>query len=60
MKTMNLADEIERLLSLPAEQARREGMATVNEFREGLTKSVYIFPRRLKSAGFLNRPEPCP
>jgi 2,3,4,5-tetrahydropyridine-2,6-dicarboxylate N-succinyltransferase len=41
MKTMNLADEIERLLSLPAEQARREGVATVNEFREGLTKGNY-------------------
>ena len=41
MKTMNLADEIERLLLLPAEQARREGMAAVDEFREGLTKGNY-------------------
>jgi 2,3,4,5-tetrahydropyridine-2-carboxylate N-succinyltransferase len=41
MKTMNLADEIERLLALPAEQARREGMATVHEFREGLKKGNY-------------------
>jgi 2,3,4,5-tetrahydropyridine-2-carboxylate N-succinyltransferase len=41
MKTANLADEVERLLALPAEQTRREGMATALEFREGLTKGNY-------------------
>ena len=41
MTTLNLADEIQRLQLLPAEQVRREAMATVHEFREGLTKGNY-------------------
>ncbi len=40
-KTMKLEDEIERLLALPADQARREGLATVHEFRDGLSKGKY-------------------
>jgi len=41
MKAMKLEDEIDRLLGLPAEQARREGLSTVHEFRDGLTKGKY-------------------
>lgn len=39
--TENLAKEIERLLALPADKARSEGLATAHEFREGLTKGKY-------------------
>jgi 2,3,4,5-tetrahydropyridine-2-carboxylate N-succinyltransferase len=38
---MKLAEEIDRLLALPGDQARREGMATIAEFREGLSKGRY-------------------
>ncbi len=38
---MNLANEIERLLSLSADEARREGMAVVQEFRQGLSRGEF-------------------
>jgi 2,3,4,5-tetrahydropyridine-2-carboxylate N-succinyltransferase len=38
---MNLQGEIERLLTLPADQARREGLSTVHEFREGLSRGRF-------------------
>jgi 2,3,4,5-tetrahydropyridine-2-carboxylate N-succinyltransferase len=38
---MDLAQEIERLHGLPAEQARREGFTFVREFREGLSRGQY-------------------
>jgi 2,3,4,5-tetrahydropyridine-2-carboxylate N-succinyltransferase len=34
---MNLEQEIDRLLALPAEEARKEGLDVVSEFRQGLT-----------------------
>ena len=33
---MNLATEIERLLTLPAEDARKHGLPVIEEFRAGL------------------------
>ena len=38
---MNLEREIERLLALPANQARKEGLGVVQEVREGLTEGRY-------------------
>jgi 2,3,4,5-tetrahydropyridine-2,6-dicarboxylate N-succinyltransferase len=38
---MTLQDEIERLLALPAEEARKQGLATVQEVREGLTEGRF-------------------
>lgn len=36
-----LEQEIDRLLALPADQARKEGLAVVAEFRQGLTQGKY-------------------
>jgi 2,3,4,5-tetrahydropyridine-2,6-dicarboxylate N-succinyltransferase len=38
---MTLHEEIERLLALPADQARKEGLAIVQQVREGLTEGRY-------------------
>jgi len=38
---MTLHQEIERLLALPADQARKEGLAIVQQVREGLTEGRY-------------------
>jgi 2,3,4,5-tetrahydropyridine-2-carboxylate N-succinyltransferase len=38
---MTLHEEIERLLALPADQARKEGLAIVHHVREGLTEGRY-------------------
>ena len=38
---MNLESEIERLLALPAEAARSEGMPVVHEFRQGLNRGEF-------------------
>ena len=38
---MSLEREIERLLALPANQARKEGLAVVQEIREGLSEGRY-------------------
>ena len=38
---MTLQEEIERLLALPADQARKEGLSVVQEVREGLTEGRY-------------------
>jgi 2,3,4,5-tetrahydropyridine-2,6-dicarboxylate N-succinyltransferase len=38
---MSLEKEIDRLLALPADQARKEGLATVAEFRRGLSEGVF-------------------
>jgi 2,3,4,5-tetrahydropyridine-2,6-dicarboxylate N-succinyltransferase len=38
---MKLAEAIDHLLALPADQARREGMDAALEFREGLTKGKF-------------------
>jgi 2,3,4,5-tetrahydropyridine-2-carboxylate N-succinyltransferase len=38
---MKLETEIERLLALPAEEARRQGMSAVQELREGLSRGVF-------------------
>jgi len=38
---MNLADEIERLLSLPPHEARRDGLAVVQELRAGLNRGEF-------------------
>src|SRR5437588_26806 len=38
---MNLSDEIERLLSVSAEDARREGLSVVQELRHGLNRGDF-------------------
>jgi 2,3,4,5-tetrahydropyridine-2-carboxylate N-succinyltransferase len=38
---MTLAERIERLLAMPADEARKEGLATVHEFREGLSRGRF-------------------
>jgi len=38
---VNLQSEIERLLSLPSDQARKDGLAVVKEFRSGLNSGEY-------------------
>src|SRR5206468_1295466 len=38
---MNLPDEIERLLSLPAQEARRDGLAVIQELRVGLNRGEF-------------------
>src|SRR6266571_5176970 len=38
---MSLSERIERLLALPVEDARREGMSTVQEFRAGLSRGEF-------------------
>ena len=38
---MNLADEIERLLSLPPHEARRDGLPVVQELRAGLNRGEF-------------------
>src|SRR3989442_3636421 len=38
---MNLPDEIERLLSLPAQEARRDGLAVIQELRAGLNRGEF-------------------
>src|SRR5262245_52422250 len=38
---MTLAQDIERLLALPADQARRDGLSLVQEFREGLSRGRF-------------------
>src|SRR6266705_2358321 len=38
---MSLSDQIETLLALPVEDARREGMSTVQEFRAGLSRGEF-------------------
>ena len=38
---MNLSNEIERLLSLPAEEARRDGLSIVHELRAGLNRGEF-------------------
>ncbi len=38
---MKLINEVERLLSLPAGDARREGLATIKEFRQGLSRGEF-------------------
>jgi 2,3,4,5-tetrahydropyridine-2-carboxylate N-succinyltransferase len=38
---MKLAEEIDRLWALPADQARREGLAVVHEFRQGLSRGEF-------------------
>src|SRR5437899_5200754 len=38
---MNLSDEIERLLSVSAEDARREGLSVVQELRHGLNRGEF-------------------
>src|SRR2546425_10904266 len=38
---MNLSDEIERLLSVSAEDARREGLSVVQELRDGLNSGEF-------------------
>src|SRR5438128_12596992 len=38
---MNLPDEIERLLSLPAQEARRDGLAGIQELRAGLNRGEF-------------------
>ena len=37
----DIGNEIDRLLELPVEQARAEGLALVAEFREGLNRGLY-------------------
>src|SRR5215470_8896987 len=39
--SMDLAKDIERLLSLPAETAREEGIAVVQALREGLNRGEF-------------------
>src|SRR5438128_5106416 len=38
---MNLPDEIERLLSLPAQEARRDGLAVIQQLRAGLNRAEF-------------------
>jgi len=38
---MSLENEIDRLLSLPADQARKEGIGIVGEFRQGLAQGKF-------------------
>jgi 2,3,4,5-tetrahydropyridine-2-carboxylate N-succinyltransferase len=38
---MNLANEIERLLALPADAARKQGLSVVQEFRAGLSRGEF-------------------
>src|SRR6266705_5400496 len=38
---MSLSDQIETLLALPVEDARREGMSVVQEFRAGLSRGEF-------------------
>jgi 2,3,4,5-tetrahydropyridine-2-carboxylate N-succinyltransferase len=38
---MNLEQEIDRLLAMPADQARRDGLGIVGEFRQGLSQGKY-------------------
>src|SRR5215472_19079335 len=38
---MNLAEHVERLLGLDAEQARKEGRSVVEEFRAGLSRGEF-------------------
>src|SRR5438128_1776598 len=38
---MSLAEKIERLLTLPAEDARREGLEVVDELRRGLNSGEF-------------------
>src|SRR5262249_23200820 len=38
---MNLANEIERMLGLSAEEARKEGGPVVEEFRSGLSRGEF-------------------
>src|SRR5437762_12803698 len=38
---MNVPDEIERLLSLPAREARRGGLAVIEELRAGLNRGEF-------------------
>src|SRR6266705_5481681 len=38
---MSLSDQIETLLALPVEDARREGMSAVQEFRAGLSRGEF-------------------
>jgi 2,3,4,5-tetrahydropyridine-2-carboxylate N-succinyltransferase len=44
-----LAEKIEDLLALPGDQARRDGMAIVREFREGLSKGLYRAAEKTES-----------
>lgn len=46
---MNLEREIERLLALPADQARKEGLAVVQEVREGLSEGRYRAAERTEA-----------
>jgi 2,3,4,5-tetrahydropyridine-2,6-dicarboxylate N-succinyltransferase len=46
---MNLEQEIDRLLALPASQARKEGLAVVQEVREGLTEGRYRAAEKTES-----------
>src|SRR5688572_8387408 len=46
---MRLQEEIDRLLALPADEARKDGVSVVNEFRQGLTKGQYRAAERTES-----------
>src|SRR5437867_2916471 len=47
---MTLADEIDRLLALPADQARQEGLSVVHEFREGLSRGRFRAAEKIGGA----------
>ena len=47
---MKLADQIERLLALPADQARKEGLAVAHEFRDGLSRGEFRAAEKVEGA----------
>jgi 2,3,4,5-tetrahydropyridine-2-carboxylate N-succinyltransferase len=47
---MKLSEEIERLHSLPVEEARREGLTIVREFRRGLSQGEYRAAEKTRDA----------
>src|SRR5207244_9633675 len=46
---MNLPDEIERLLSLPAQEARRDGLAVIQDLRAGLNRGEFRAAEKTES-----------
>jgi 2,3,4,5-tetrahydropyridine-2-carboxylate N-succinyltransferase len=46
---MKLSEEIDRLLGMPAEEARREGVPFLQEFRKGLNRGEYRAAEKTKA-----------